>query len=88
MFMNKTNKPTIPKKEAKDNKDAVLCDSCDRYFYRHFIHKRKGGNYCYSCEELSIRSQSIKGQLNDEEVQKMLKRLLNTPPRKKDKEKK
>lgn len=73
----KVNIP-IPKKEAKNNKEAVLCDSCDRYFYRYFIHKWKGGNYCCGCNELNISVQSVKGQLSDEEVQKMIKEMLKT----------
>ena len=84
----KINKSTIPKKEAKNNREAVLCDSCDRYFHSCFIHKWKGGNYCCNCNELNIEIQRIKGQLNDEEAQEVIKAMLSASLRDKDKKRK
>ena len=85
--MNKV-KYRIPKREAKNEPDAVLCDSCDLYYYSRWIQKRKDGNYCGSCSSLTVRTQSLRGKVNDEEVEKMLRALLNAPPKKKRERKK
>lgn len=54
------NKSKIPKQKAKNEPDAMLCDSCNRYFYSSWIQRTKDGNYCGSCSDLSVRVQSIR----------------------------
>ena len=86
--MNKTNK-SIPKKQAKNEPNAVLCVSCNRYFYSSWMVKDKNGkHYCGNCHAMGIEAQSLRGKVNDEEVEKMVKALLNTLPRKRNKSKK
>jgi hypothetical protein len=86
--MDKINKSRIPKKKAKNEPDAVLCDSCDFYYYSRWIQKRKDGNYCGSCSSLTVRAQIIRNKVNEEEVEKIARALLNAPPKKKSKSRK
>jgi len=86
--MDKINK-SIPKKQAKNEPDAVLCVSCDRYFYSGWMVKDKNGKYyCGHCHDMGIEAQSLKGKVNDEEVERMVRALLNAPSRKRSKSKK
>lgn len=86
--MNKANK-SIPKKQAKNEPDATLCVSCDRYFYSGWMHKDKNGkHYCGHCHDMGIEAQQLRGQINDEEVEKLARALFNAPPRKRSKSKK
>lgn len=86
--MDKINKSRIPKKKAKNNPDAMLCDSCDRYFYSGWMQKTKDGNYCGPCNSLTVRTQLIRDKVNEEEVEKMARALLNAPPKKKSRSRK
>jgi hypothetical protein len=86
--MNKANK-SIPKKQAKNEPDAILCVSCDRYFYSGWMRKdEKDKYYCDNCYSMGIEAQSLRGQINDKEVEKLARALLNAPPRKRNKSKK
>ena len=86
--MNKTNK-SIPKKQAKNEPDAVLCDGCDLYYYSRWLRMDESGKrYCNDCHAMGIVAQSIPNQVKDKEVEKVLKALLNAPPRKRSKKKK
>jgi len=78
--MDKINKTRIPKKKAKNEPDAMLCDSCDLYYYSRWIQKTKDGNYCGECSALTVRARSIRDKVDYEEVERMARALLNAPP--------
>jgi len=52
------------------------------------MQKTKDGNYCGSCSSLTVRAQLIKDKVNEEEVEKMARALLNAPPKKKSRSRK
>ena len=64
----------------------VVCDGCGFYKDEFFINKHKNGkNYCNGCVLEGIKVSDSDRPITKAEFDEVIKVLLNTPPRKKDK---
>jgi hypothetical protein len=68
-------------KVIMNEKNKVMCDSCEHYFDSPCVTKNKNGyNYCKSCNHMQESAKKYCEPIDKKGFDKMLKMALDTPP--------